>query len=174
MTIGSSDGTEAASRGFVLASGEGLPGGSIAEGSDWAGGAFRHLKAGVEETRGAYALFEESTHPGRGAPPHIHHAGEEAFFVLEGEYDFLLDDKVIHAPAGFFVLVPRGKVHAFRNVGEHMARFLVITSPNQFASYFQAVSALVGTGVGFDSAEVAELRSRYPSHVPIEWVQRNW
>ena len=40
-------------------------------------------------TGGAYALFEETTQPGDGPPPHIHHREDESFYVLEGEYEFL-------------------------------------------------------------------------------------
>ena len=94
--------------------------------------------------------------------------------MLEGEFAFLLGDRTVRAPTGTFILVPRGTVHGFRNEGDTPARFLTIVSPAEFATYFQEVSTLVGTGARFDSAEVAALRDRYPSHLPIQWVEQAW
>ncbi len=43
-----------------------------------------------QQTGGAYALFEATANPGAGPPPHVHHREDEAFYVLEGEYQFLV------------------------------------------------------------------------------------
>jgi len=45
-----------------------------------------------ERTSGAYSLFEVVSEPGGGPPPHVQHREDEAFYVLEGEYEFLDDD----------------------------------------------------------------------------------
>ena len=45
-----------------------------------------------ERTSGAYSLFEVISEPGGGPPPHVQHREDEAFYVLEGEYEFLDDD----------------------------------------------------------------------------------
>ena len=49
------------------------------------------------KTGGAYALFEAATPPGAGPPPHVHHREDEAFYVLEGEYEFLVDGNIVRA-----------------------------------------------------------------------------
>src|SRR4028118_1139985 len=46
-------------------------------------------KVTSDQTGGAYSLFEVTTQPGEGPPPHVHHREDEAFYVLEGEYEFL-------------------------------------------------------------------------------------
>ena len=42
-------------------------------------------KAVGEDTEGRYALTEGIVPPHHGAPEHIHHREDEAFYILEGE-----------------------------------------------------------------------------------------
>ena len=61
------------------------------------------------------------------APPHIHHAGEEAFICLDGDLEVMVDGDRATVPPGGFALVPRGKAHTFASrSGGHV---LAIMSP---------------------------------------------
>jgi len=82
-----------------------------------------------DQTGGAYSLFEVTTQPGEGPPPHVHHREDESFYVLEGEYDFLVEGRTLRAGAGALVYVPRGNLHAHRNAGEGVCRMLVSQTP---------------------------------------------
>ena len=82
-----------------------------------------------EETGGEYSLYETTAPPQLGAPPHIHHRETEAFYVLEGEFEFLKGERTVRARVGEFVRVPRGVVHGFTNVGDEPARLLGIVTP---------------------------------------------
>jgi len=97
--------------------------------SIWLLGMLVTFKAVSEETGGEYSLYEQTVPLQLGAPPHIHHRETEAFYVLEGEFEFLKGDHAVRAGAGEFVHVPRGVVHAFTNVGTMPARFLAIVTP---------------------------------------------
>ena len=66
-----------------------------------------------------------------GTPLH-HHAFDEAFYVLDGELTFLLDDGDVSAPTGTFVLVPPGVKHTFRNALDRETRVLNIHTPAGF------------------------------------------
>lgn len=70
------------------------------------------FKALASETNGGYSLFEMRTLPGAGAPPHYQREEEEAFFVLEGTYQFLHGENQIVADSGDFVFVRRGTMHS--------------------------------------------------------------
>lgn len=87
------------------------------------------MKAWSGATHGAYAMAEMMKPPGVGPTPHVHPDAEEAFYVLEGELEFKVSAGIFVAPAGSFVLVPRGVEHAFRNSGDTEARYLGIMSP---------------------------------------------
>ena len=87
------------------------------------------FKAMSADTNGAYTLFVNSAEPGGGSPPHIHHREDEAFFILEGNYEFLLGDKTLELGPGSFLIARRGIPHASKNVGTTTSRMLVIVWP---------------------------------------------
>ena len=88
------------------------------------------------ETGDRYTLVEIKTAPGAGAPPN-HHAGEdECFFVLEGEFGFLVDGQTISATAGDFVKIPDGAVHAFTCTGDRPGRLIGINAPGLMHDIF--------------------------------------
>ena len=70
--------------------------------------------------------------PGGWIPPHIHHAEEEAWYVLEGTLTFRFDDKEHEAPSGTFVLVPPGVRHTFANRTDAPARVVNVHAPAGF------------------------------------------
>lgn len=83
------------------------------------------------DTGGAYCLVETLTAPGAGAPPNRHPSDDEAFYVIEGRFEFMIEGETRQAGAGSFVRVPNGAVHAFRNVGDKPGRLLIINSPGR-------------------------------------------
>ncbi len=91
-----------------------------------------------------YALLESLDAPQSGPPPHIHHTQDEAFYILEGQYEFYCGDQIIMAGPGSFVHIPKGTVHTLRNVGEVPARALVIlTPPGPLERFFEEVGDVV-------------------------------
>jgi quercetin dioxygenase-like cupin family protein len=74
------------------------------------------------------------------APFHVHHADDEAWYVLEGELGFRLGDEEIVAQAGSAVLAPRGTPHTYWNAGNTEARYLLVMTP-KIARMIEAVHA---------------------------------
>ncbi len=97
--------------------------------SIWLLGMLATFKAVSEETGGEYSLYELTVPPQLGALPHIHHRETEAFYVLDGEVEFLKGEHTVRAGVGEFVFIPRGMVHGFTNVGQETARCLGIVTP---------------------------------------------
>lgn len=75
---------------------------------------------------GSYEIFIHDGPEGTGPPPHSHR-WDEAFFVLNGEVVFSLDDHEQTACAGTLVQVPGGTTHWFR-FGVGGAQMLGLTS----------------------------------------------
>jgi mannose-6-phosphate isomerase-like protein (cupin superfamily) len=67
-----------------------------------------------------------------GPESHVHAEEDDAFYVLDGELTFLLDEGEVAAPAGTFVLVPPGVKHTFRNTLDRPTRVLNIHAPAGF------------------------------------------
>jgi quercetin dioxygenase-like cupin family protein len=82
-----------------------------------------------EETGGSLVLLEALIPPQGGPPPHIHHAEDEFFWLLEGELEFLTNGRTFTANAGSFVYIPKGTTHRFKNVGTQTARMLASFTP---------------------------------------------
>ena len=77
-----------------------------------------------EQTGGAYSLFEVVTQPKGGPPPHVQHREDKSCYVLEGEYEFLVEGHTLRVRTGSLLYVPRGSLHAHRNVAEGVGRML--------------------------------------------------
>ncbi len=96
------------------------------------------VKLRDEDTAGAYSVHDNTIPPGSPGPmPHIHHRHEETFYVLEGELTVRVGSRKIVAPAGSFVVVPRGVVHQPSNPGTEPTRVLLVFSPAGMDSFFE-------------------------------------
>ena len=96
------------------------------------------IKVRDEDTRGGYSIHDNTIPPGSPGPrPHIHRYHDEAFYVLEGELTVRVGPRRITAPAGSFVVVPRGAVHQPSNPGTVPARVLLIFSPAGMDHFFE-------------------------------------
>ena len=70
--------------------------------------------------------------PGRVLESHVHDGEDDAFYIIEGEMTFVVEDTEIPAPPGTFVLVPLGIEHGFRNDGDTPVRMFNIHAPAGF------------------------------------------
>jgi mannose-6-phosphate isomerase-like protein (cupin superfamily) len=95
----------------------------------WVLGELVTRKVAGEQTGGAYSIFEVVSQPQGGPPPHVQHREDECFYVLEGEYEFLVEGRTLRMPAGSLLYVPKGNLQAYRNVGEGTGRMLVNQTP---------------------------------------------
>src|SRR5882757_8314222 len=59
------------------------------------------------------------------APLHIHYDDDEAWYVLEGMLCIRSGDRIIEAPAGSCVLVPKGVAHTYWNPLQTKTRYLL-------------------------------------------------
>ncbi|WP_417770524.1 cupin domain-containing protein [Stappia sp.] len=88
------------------------------------------------DTQDKFCLVEAVVPPGLGAPPN-HHAGEtEAFYMLDGEIEFMIDGETRLARRGDHVPIPDGAVHAFTAKGETPARVLIVNAPGHMHERF--------------------------------------
>ena len=90
------------------------------------------------------------------APLHVHHADDEAWYVLAGELGFRLGDEEVVAAAGSAVVARRGTPHTYWNAGEVEARYLLMMSP-RIASLIQAIHA--------PGADIPALFAAYDSEI---------
>lgn len=104
--------------------------------SIWLLGDLYTFKAVSEDTGGAFALWETTSPPENGPPPHLHHREDESFYILDGELEFLVGDETVRGGPGTFLRIPKGTMHTFKSVGTTPARFLAMVVPGGFEKFF--------------------------------------
>lgn len=82
-----------------------------------------------DETDGAFTLFEALAAPRSPQLPHMHHREDEIYYVLEGEFEFVDDDRTFTAGPGSVVHLARDRFHSHRNPGDVPAKALVLYRP---------------------------------------------
>jgi mannose-6-phosphate isomerase-like protein (cupin superfamily) len=125
------------------------------------------VKEDGSRTRGTLAIGEFAAEGAfQSPPPHLHREHEEGFYVLEGELEFTVGDRKLHAPAGTFVMVPIGVPHTFANPHEAPVRFLVTFTPDFYLRYFEEVAPLFASGRP-DPAAVGRIMARYATEAVL-------
>ena len=95
----------------------------------WFLGSLMLFKAAGPDNEQGFSLIEQTMPPGFAPPLHVHHAEDEAFYVLEGEITFVCGDLRWHAEPGAFIFLPKGIAHGFVVEGDAPARLLQFTVP---------------------------------------------
>ena len=94
------------------------------------------VKIATTASGGTLSVFELVIESGEGPGVHVHTREHELWYVLEGEFRFLLGDALVHQPTGGLAFGPRGTPHTFQNIGPGSGRLLVITGPSGLEEFF--------------------------------------
>ena len=87
-------------------------------------------------TGGRYALLELHEQAPYRTPAHVHPELDESFYVLEGTLALEMDGRSHTLPAGSYVHIPRGTVHAQGSADGQPVRLLTRLSPGGFEQFF--------------------------------------
>jgi quercetin dioxygenase-like cupin family protein len=94
------------------------------------------------EQSGGHVSMIEIVVPARNAGPPLHtHDFDEAFYVLEGELIFQVEDELMTKHAGELAFVPRNVAHALANHSDADARYLLVCTPAGFERHWGRIAA---------------------------------
>lgn len=89
------------------------------------------------------AVIETVAAPGEPAPlDHVHRSYDEVFYVIDGDFQFRIDDRLVRGGPGAVVSVPRGSAHTFRNCGGTDGRVLIVAAPGRVAQMLEDIGAM--------------------------------
>ncbi|SEC21790.1 Cupin domain-containing protein [Tenacibaculum sp. MAR_2009_124] len=91
------------------------------------GNLYRIIAEG-KRTENNFSLMEVTLESGQGAPLHIHTKEYEAFFILEGEVTFNLENVDFFAKKEDFVSCAPNEIRGFKNNSNTRARMLLFYS----------------------------------------------
>jgi quercetin dioxygenase-like cupin family protein len=111
--------------------------------------AIRFLVEG-EESGGSVAMFEFDVPAGmKVAAGHSHDGYEETIYGLKGVLTWTIEGTPIDVGPGDALLIPRGAVHQFDNMGDVDAKALAVVTPGILRSdYFREVAAILDAAAG--------------------------
>jgi len=89
------------------------------------------------DTGGTYCLLEAGLAPGMSVPRHTHTREDEAYFVLIGELEVTVGDKVFILRPGDSLMAPRDIPHQLRNSGNVENHYLLVFSPPGFEEFLR-------------------------------------
>jgi mannose-6-phosphate isomerase-like protein (cupin superfamily) len=69
------------------------------------------IKVLTSETEGSYTILDVIHPPDIGPSLHIHPKGSETFYIVEGNYEFILDRKSVMGKPGDIIFVPKEAPH---------------------------------------------------------------
>jgi uncharacterized cupin superfamily protein len=123
------------------------------------------LKAVGPRAGGDFVFIEYTAPPNWIGPhPHVHRRHEELFYVVAGEFEFLVDDQRVLAPVGTFIRVPPGMLHAFQNRTDVEARWIGTVAPHDFQAYFLRLAEAIGTAAEPDREAIEHLRREFDTN----------
>jgi quercetin dioxygenase-like cupin family protein len=94
-----------------------------------------------EESGGHVSVIESTSPVGFAGPPLHIHDFDEAFYVIEGELTFQLEDRLFTAGPGELAFAPRNVPHTYANRSGAPARFVLVCTPAGFERYFARMEA---------------------------------
>lgn len=98
-----------------------------------------------------------------GARPHLHKRSSEAFYVLEGALEMVIDGEPVRLEKGGYAVIPAGVVHSFAAGADAVADVFVTLAPgtDRF-DYFRRLPSILRGEVGAE--ELAQMHERYDVH----------
>lgn len=113
------------------------------------------IKANAGNTNNLLTILELQNEPMHGPPMHVHHREEEVWYVLDGEFRFMVGDEHYRLSTGGMAFGPRDIPHCFQNIGDGPGRLLLVCTPAGVEGFFE---------------EFAEKRSSLPSPASAEFL----
>ncbi|MGB5379012.1 cupin domain-containing protein [Muriicola sp.] len=101
------------------------------------------VKVSGSDTNGDLAIFEQtSLSPGKGTPLHVHHYQDEVFYVILGEYQFLVGAQRFTLTEGDHIFLPRAVPHAWTQVSERGKMNVLFQPAGKMEEFFLTMAAL--------------------------------
>jgi quercetin dioxygenase-like cupin family protein len=94
------------------------------------------------EQSGGHVSMIEIVVPAHNAGPPLHtHDFDEAFYMLEGELIFQVEDELTTKRVGELAFAPRNVAHALANDSDADARYLLVCTPAGFERHWGRIAA---------------------------------
>jgi quercetin dioxygenase-like cupin family protein len=119
-------------------------------------------KAAGVRPAGGPTVLEFAVAPGFNTGDHVHSTIEEIFYVVTGNVQIRVGERMLRGQPGDFVLVPPGVAHGFASLGDGPATMLLLISPaGVHEGYFEELAEILAKPGAPDVQAIGALRQRY-------------
>jgi quercetin dioxygenase-like cupin family protein len=128
-------------------------------------------KITADRSGGSLTVEEWGLPPGMMISPHTHTREDECNVVLEGELTCDVGGELVVAPAGSYVLKPRGIPHALCNTSTEPVWVMEILTPGGFERYFdeyEKIASKLASGE-IDEEEHRRARAELGERYGVTW-----
>lgn len=108
----------------------------------WMFDALDTIKADADQTGGGFSVIEFLDFEGSSVPMHVNARWDRGFYILDGEYTFVIGQNSLSASRGAWVFIPRSTPHAWR-CNSLRGRVLNLTVPGGFEHFYRHVGTTV-------------------------------
>lgn len=108
-------------------------------------GVTNFCKATKDDTRGIYSFFVSTVPAGEGVPIHTHLKEDEAYYLLDGEWEMydVDNNETLTLGPETYVYVPMGLNHGFKNISDHPARLVLLITPGGLEGFFEGIGQII-------------------------------
>jgi len=114
-----------------------------------------------EVTGDSIMMFEETFPAGTKSTLHLHHASDEAAYVLSGEVTFQIGDVVSSHGPGECAFIPRGVPHAWKSTGAATGRVLFLYTPAGAGALIEEQHRIGRKFASMNERELADILQRH-------------
>jgi quercetin dioxygenase-like cupin family protein len=94
-----------------------------------------------EQTGGHVSVTEIEVPPHSAGPPLHTHDFDQAFYMLDGELLFQVEDALVTKAAGELSFAPRNVAHTLANSSDAPARYVLVCTPAGFERHWARIAA---------------------------------
>ncbi len=124
-----------------------------------------NIRVSGNDNSDGISVLEHRAYQNDSPPLHIHQNEDEVFYVLDGEFLFLIKDQKHHLKAGDILTAPKAIPHTYKIESSAGGRWITITNGGDFERFVKA------TGRPADKIELPE-RQKSPSKEAVKELTR--
>lgn len=100
------------------------------------------IKVSSKDTNGLLTVLECTGREKTGPPLHIHFHQDEIFYIVEGEYRFMIGEQLVHAKKGDTVFCPRNVKHTWIQLTDYGKQLYILQPDGTFEDFLKTCQAL--------------------------------
>jgi quercetin dioxygenase-like cupin family protein len=121
------------------------------------------------DSGGTLAALEVQIPPKTLVKPHNHGREDEFSMIVEGTVGVKVGDQVLEAPAGSYLVKPRGIPHAMWNPASTPAKVIEFLSPSGLEEYFERLAPVLAEHR--PPKEYYDLATEYGLTIEDDWIE---